>query len=61
MRVKKNEWMYKLDHDNDKPSIISILRGRHGYGMAPELETDWCRVCLLFGFFVGLFVGAIVH
>lgn len=44
--------------DDELPSPIDILRGRHGYGMSPEFETDWCRAFLLFGAFGGFLLGA---
>lgn len=38
----------------DDTSIIDVLRGKHAYGMTPEKETAWCRVCMLLGFVAGL-------
>lgn len=40
--------------DLDDPTIVAVLLGRHSYGMTPELETAWCRVCLVFGVLLGL-------
>lgn len=46
--------------DDDLPDPIDILRGRHGYGMSPELETDWCRAFLLVGAVGGFVLGALI-
>lgn len=42
-----------------EPTIFQILLGRHGYSLTPELETSWCRFCLLVGLVAG-FVGGLM-
>lgn len=47
------------DHDEDYPRIDHVLRGVHGYGMSPEMETAWCRTLLVLGLLAG-FLGGFV-
>lgn len=41
-------------------SLWAILLGRHTYSESPEIETGWCRVCLLLGFIGGCVVASFV-
>lgn len=39
-------------------SLFLVLLGRHEYGLTPEEETAWCRICLLLGIIAGFVLGA---
>lgn len=52
--------MKRWAEDPDHPDVLSILLGRHGYGMSPELETQWARAFLLNGLALGILIGMFI-